>query len=101
MDRSHYVGSKSGFNKFPPLFGNAKFWAEQGLSRCGAECHDYLRLNHRNLGLEPGTASRNFLSVWFFVDAAFAPWLPFKMFDNIGDVGFGAIDAGLVERIIK
>src|SRR6266850_8065388 len=95
MDSSHYVGGKSGFNKLSALFGYAKFWTEQGLSRSGAEGHNHLRLYERDLGLEPGTASRNFLSVWFFVDAAFATRFPLKMFDHIGDVSLRAIDPGL------
>src|SRR5882724_10739515 len=101
MDGGHHVRSQRGFNELSTLFSDAKFWPEQGLCCSGAEGHNHLRLDHFNLGLEPGTASRNFLSIGFFVDAAFATRLPLKMFDNIRDVSLGAIDAGFVERIIK
>src|SRR6266508_2113898 len=101
MNGGHYERSKSGFYKFSTLFGYAKFWAEQCLSCSGAEDYNYLWFNKRDLGFEPRTASRNFLSVRFFMDAAFATRLPFKMFDNICDVSLRAIDTRFVERIIK
>src|SRR6266498_3008750 len=101
MNGGHYVGSKSGFYKLSTLFGYAKFWAEQCLSCGGAENHNYLWLNKCDLGLEPGTASRNFLSVRFFVDAAFATRLPLEMFDNISDVSLRAVDAGFFQGVIE
>src|SRR5438874_7599291 len=61
MDSGHHVRSQGGFNKFSALFGYAKLWPEQGLSCSRAEGHNHLRLDHLKLGLEPGTASRNFL----------------------------------------
>ena len=101
MDSGHYVRRKSGLNKLSALFSNAKFCAEQGLGRGGAQGHNHLGLDQRDLRLEPGTTSRNFLGVWFLVNAAFATRLPLKMFDNIRDVSLGTIDAGLLERSIK
>src|SRR6266542_4239548 len=101
MNGSHYVRSKSGFYKFSTSFGNAEFWAEQRLSCGGAEDYNYLWLNKRDLGFEPGTASRNFLSVRFFMDAAFAARLPLKMFDNISDVSLRAVDAGFFQGVIE
>jgi hypothetical protein len=101
MDSGHHVRSKSGFKKFSALFRYAKFWAEQGLSGGGAEHDDYLRLDERDLSLEPGTASRNFLRVRFFVNAAFAARLLLKMFDNIGDVSLRAIDAGFFQSAVE
>src|SRR5713101_317478 len=101
MNSSHYVGGKIGFNKLPALFCYSKLWAEHGLS-CGcAEGHNHLRFDNRDLGLEPGTASGNFLCVRFFVNATFATRLPFKMFDNISDVSLGAIDTSFGERIVE
>src|SRR5882672_1958803 len=101
MDGGHYVRSKSGFDEFSALFGYAKCWTEQRLGRSGAESHNHLWLDQRDFGLEPGTASSNFLSIGFFVNAAFATRLPFEMFDNISDVSLRAIDTRFVERIIK
>src|SRR5436190_17276643 len=101
MDSGHHVRSKRGFNKLSALFGDAKFRAEQCLSGSGAESHYHIRLNYGDLSFEPGTASRDFRGIRFLVDAAFAPRLPLKMFDNISDVGLGAIDTSFGERIIE
>ena len=85
----------------PRCLRDAKLWTEQCLGGSGAQGHDYFWFDDGNLRLEPGTASRNFLSVWFFMDASFAARLPLEMFDNICDVSLRAIDTGFVERVIK
>ena len=101
MDGGHQVRSKRGFNELSPLFSYTKLRTEQCLGCGGAEGHNHLWLDERYFGLEPGTARRDFLSVGFFVDAAFATWFSLKMFDHIGDVSLRAIDAGFSERIIE
>src|SRR4030095_16032312 len=101
MCGGHYMRSESGFSELSALFGHTKFCAEQGLSRGGAEGHNHFRFYYRDLSLEPGTACGNFLSVRFFVDAAFATRLPLKMFDNISDVSLRAINSSFDERLIK
>src|SRR5687768_9330609 len=101
MDGGHYIRSKSGFKELPALFCDPEFWPKQCLSCRGAEGHNNFRFDHGDLGLEPGTTSRDFLGVGFLVDATFATRLPLKMFDNIGDIRLAAIDAGFFERFIK
>lgn len=101
MDGGHYVGRKSGFNELAALFSDAKLWTEQSLSCGGAKRDNHLRLDERDLGFEPGTASRNFRGVRFFVDAAFATRFPLEMFDDIGDVSLRTINAGFCERVVK
>src|SRR6478672_9421262 len=101
MHRRHEVGRKSRFNELAPLFGDAKFWTEQSLRRGGAEGHNYFWFDYGDFSLEPGTASRDFAGVGFFMNAAFATRFPFEMFDNIGDVSLRTIETSFVERAIK
>src|SRR6266436_257763 len=101
MHSGHYVGSEGGFDKFAALFGDAKFWAEQGLRCRGAKSDNYFWFDYSDFSLEPGTTSRDFAGVGFLMNATFAPWFPFEMFDDIGDVSLRAIDARLDEGIIK
>ena len=101
MDGGHHVRSKRGFNELSALFRYAKFWAEQGLSGGGPERHDHLRLDELDFSLEPGTASKNFLRVRFFVDAAFASRLPLEMFYRVGHIDLAAFDAGLYQALIQ
>jgi len=101
MDRRHYVGRQSGFEKLAALFGHAKFWTKQRLGRGGAKRHYHFRFDECNLSFEPGTAGRDFLRVGFFMNTTFAARLPLEMFDDIGDVSLRAIDTGFGERIIK
>src|SRR6266550_4867534 len=101
MHGRHDVGCESRFNKLAPLFGDAKFRTEQRLRRGGAEGHNYFWFDYSDFSLEPGTASRDFAGVGFFMNAAFATRFPFEMFDNIGDVSLRTIDTRLDEGIIK
>src|SRR5260370_18305817 len=71
------------------------------LGRRGAQGHDLLRFDYVDLGLQPGTTGSDLLRVGFFVDTTFAARLPFKMFDNIGDVGLVPIDASFCQRGVK
>src|SRR4051812_37865904 len=101
MDRRHYVRGESGLDEFAALFGDAKFRPQQRLSSGGAESHDHFRFDYSDLSFEPWTAGPDLLPVRFFVNAAFATWFPFEMFDHIGDVSLPSIDSGLFERIVK
>src|SRR6185369_2741457 len=101
MNGGHHIRSESGFNELSALFGHKKFWAEQGLSCGGAEGHNHFWFDYSDLSLKPGTTGGDFLSIRFFVDAAFATRLPLKMFDNIGDVSLRAIDSSFYEGFIE
>src|SRR6266849_599089 len=101
MHSGHYIGSEGRFDKFAALFGDAEFRTEQRLRRRGAKGDNHFWFDYSDFSLEPGTTSRNFCRVWFFVNAALAPWFPFEMFDNIGDVSLRTINTRLEEGIIK
>jgi len=75
--------------------------AEQSLGGGGAEANDDFGFEQSDFGVEPRATGGDFGGVWFFVDAAFAAWFPFEMFDGVGDVSFVAVDAGLLERGVE
>ena len=67
----------------------------------GPEADDEFGLEGFDFGEEPRTAGSEFAGVVFFVETAFAGGFPFEMFYGVGDVGFGAIDAGCFEGAIE
>src|SRR6185436_19944835 len=71
----------------------AKLRSDESLCGGSPQRDDNVRFDESDLRLEPRTARSDFHGVGFLVDPAFAPWLPFEVFDNIGDVGLFAIDA--------
>jgi hypothetical protein len=83
------------------LFADFEFRSEQCLGGGSAETNDDFRLNQTNLGFEPWTAGGNFSGVWFFMNATFTTWFPFKMLDYVGDVSLGTINAGLDQSFIQ
>src|SRR5690349_2465626 len=101
MNGRHYVRRERRFDELAAWFGDAKLWTEKWLGGRSAERDDHLGFDQRELGLEPGTTSGNLSRIRFLVNAAFATRLPFEMFDDVGDVGLFAIDAGISERIVE
>ena len=83
------------------MFGDSELRSEQRLGRGGAESDDYVGFDNCDLGFKPGTAGSDFQGVRFLVDPAFAARFPFEMFDNIGDVGLFALDAGCFQGVIE
>ena len=74
---------------------------EDGLGGGDAEADDEVWLEGFDFREKPRAASSDFAGVRFFVEATFAGGFPFEMFDGVGDVGFGAIDAGFFEGAIE
>ena len=90
-----------GFEELAAALRDAECATEQGLRGGGAETDHDFGLEQCDFGIEPWAAGGDFRAIWFFVDAAFAARLPFEMFDGVGDIGFVAIDAGLLERGVE
>lgn len=83
--------------------GEAEVSAEEGLGGGGAEGDDDAWLEEAEFFDEPGAAGGDFGPVGFGVEAAFAAGSggPFKMFDGVGEVDSGAVDACGVEGFIE
>ena len=86
---------------FTSILRHAKCMAHQVLRCRSTETDDQLRLNYRDLGLQPGTACSDLNSVWFAVDASLASFDELEVFNGVGHVDPAAIDAGLLERLIQ
>ena len=67
----------------------------------GAEADDEFGLENFDFGEEPGTAGGDFAGVGLFMESAFSGGFPFEMFDGVGDVGFGAIDASFFKGFVE
>ncbi len=94
MDGGDDFFSERRIDPLPTLAADAKIRAEEGLGGGGAETNDDFRLQNAELRVEPRAAGGDFAGAGFFVDAALAARLPFKMFDGVGDVNIGAVEAG-------
>ena len=93
-----------------PVFGwkylaavlcQAKLRPQQILGGGRSQADNDLRMNGRNLHLEPGAAGRYFEGIWLFVEPDLAPWFPLEMLHRIGDVHLTAIDAGGLQAFIQ
>jgi hypothetical protein len=54
-----------------------------------------------NFPFEPWTASYYFECARFFVEPDFASWLPFEVFDGIGNVDIRPVDSSRLKALIK
>ena len=87
--------------KFPVVLAEPISRTQQGLCRRCTQAHDDSRLDQRDLGLEPRTARVDLRCVRFLMDSAFAPFLEFEVFDDVGDVYGGSVDAGVAQGAIE
>jgi len=90
------VGGKP--STFP---GKAIVAAENRLRGGCPQAHDYLRPDRYNLGFQPGLTCRDLSGVGFLVNPAFPTLLEFEVFDDVGDVNIGPIDASFYKRPIE
>ena len=76
--------------------------ASQERLRCGRpQANNHFGAHCGNLGVQPWATGGNFQSVWFLMDATFAPRLPLEVLDRIGYVSIPAIDVGLLEGLVQ
>src|SRR6267143_2738152 len=101
MDRRHHQRQPGSFDELPALQGNPKVAAELLLRRGGPQQYKEFRLNHGDLGVEPGPAGIDFGGVGLLMQPSLALGLPLEVLDGVGHVHLGAIDAGRLERLIQ
>lgn len=75
--------------------------AEQRLGRGRSETHDQLRRYGPHLGVQPGTAGRDFSSRRLLVKATLPSRLPFEVLHGICDVRIPAIDPGRLKAAVE
>src|SRR6267143_4804121 len=102
MNRCRYVWGQRRNDQFPPVFTDAEVLPEQGLCSSGSQTNQNTRFDHRDLGVQPGTARSDFRIARLLVDSTFASLLrnPLEMLYHIGNVNFGSVDAHLLQRLI-
>ena len=101
MDRGQRLGSELGLDRRSTLLGHAEIAAEERLRRGRAEGDEYLGLDRRELGLEPGTAGGDLAPVRLRVDPALAARCPLEVLDDVRHVGGAAVDSSILERLIE
>src|SRR6476660_6574598 len=72
----------------------------QRLRRRGAERDDESRLDRFELALHPPFARLDLARIGLGMNAPFAARLEFEMFDGVGDIDLGALDACVFQRTI-
>jgi hypothetical protein len=97
MHGGHDMRTERGLEEFAATLGDSESATEQSLCRGRAKADDDFGFQQRDFGVEPWPASGNFGAIWFLVNAAFAARFPFEMLNSIGDVNFGAVQAGFVQ----
>src|SRR5262245_15202123 len=98
--RGHDVPALRG-DHFSALAAHTEITAQQSLSGGSAKTNDHARPRQFKLRLEPWSAGCNLPRAWFGVQAPLAPWLPFKMLDDVGDENVLASESGLFQRLIE
>ncbi len=103
MNGCCYIWGQRRINQFPSVFTDAKVLPEQGLCSGGSQTNQNIRFDHRDLGVQPGTARMDFTIARLLVDATFASLLrnPFETLYHIGELNVGPIDTCFLERLIK
>ena len=90
-----------GWKYLATVLGQAELRSEQILRGGCAQADDDLRMNGRNLHLEPRATGRYLEGVGLLVQADFAPWFPLEVLDRVRDVNLSAIDPRRFEALIK
>ena len=75
--------------------------SEQCVSCRGTKSDDEFWLAQAQFGAKPPCANLDLASVGLCMDAAFAASFELEVFDRIGEVTLAALDAGLVQAVIK
>src|SRR3954470_23659276 len=81
--------------------GDLERGAEQRLRSGGAKTDDHLRLDQRDLGIQPRSARADLAGARLLVNAPLAARLPLEMLHDVGDINDRAIDARIGERAIE
>src|SRR5205085_3549452 len=101
MHRRDDVLGEIRFDQLSALPRDPEVAPEQRLSRSRAQTDQHARLDHVELGLQPGPAGGDLRPVRLLVDAALAARLPLEVLDDVGDVDLAPIDARVVERLVE
>jgi len=101
VHRRHDDGRELRLDGHAAVLADPELTTEERLRGGRAEAHEHLRLQQRELGLEPRPAGGDLRSVRFLVDAALPTRLPLEVLDDVRDVGQPAVDPGLFERVVE
>src|SRR6059058_3746512 len=101
MYRRDDVLRKVRFDELSALPRDPEVAPEERLSRSRAEADQNARLDHVELGLQPGPAGRDLRPVRLLVDASLAARLPLEVLDDVGDVDLAPVDASVLERLVE
>src|SRR5438874_4132414 len=101
MYRRDDVLRKVRFDELSALPRDPEVAPEQRLSRSRAQTDQHARLDHVELGLQPGPAGRDLRPVRLLVDASLAARLPLEVLDDIGDVDLAPVDARVLQRLVE
>src|SRR5919201_1906907 len=74
---------------------------EQGLGCGRPQADDYAGPDHRQLGVEPRPAGLDLGRIGLLMEPFLAARLPLEVFDRVGHVDQGPVDAGLLEGAIQ
>ena len=88
-------------HELPPLFRNPICRSENRLCGSGAEANQDLRFHDGQLDLKPGSASLDFRTTWFLVDAAFSAFFKLEVLDGIGYKNGGSVDPRFLQCTVK
>ena len=87
--------------EFAMGFGDFEACSQEGLGGYGAEADDEIGLHGFELGFQPGAAGSDLQHVWLLVNAELASGFPLEVFDGVGDVDPGAVDAGVFQAFVQ
>src|SRR5690242_21535920 len=101
MDRRGHVRRQRGVDELAAPAADAEVAADHRLGGRRAETDEDARLDHRDLGVEPGPARDHLAPRRLLVDPALPARLPLEVLDDVRDVGGRAVDPGLAERTVE
>jgi hypothetical protein len=101
MNRCQGERRELGVQEPAALARDPELTAEKRLRRCRAQADESGRLHDPQLGVEPGAARGDLARVRLLMDPPLPARLPFEVLHGIRDVGRGAVDPGLDERLVE
>lgn len=101
MDRGHREWQAGTPDELATLTCNAERRTEKRLGGCRPEADDKLWLDHLDFRVQPRAAGGDLGGIRLLMQPAFTLRLPLEVFDGIGDIDPGSVDAGLQQRFVE